>query len=244
MVTALLADQFGVRPTVAEFGCDVDTYRLTNPRQRKGIVFYAKPNVARRGLILGMLALRDFHERYPDHEIHLFGDRDARVPFSATNHGTLRRGARGRHDPLLLICRDLRVDRQRQDLGGRLLGVREGLCPGQRAGVGVGGGEVDRRRHEPDEQHPTIYIGHSGDDSTKPEPAGTTNEHDYGAEPKQHDQTKCGCRIRRSDICGTRASAQDPLPVWAGVNRRMSAASRAKRSTSLLALDSGWPALA
>jgi hypothetical protein len=90
MVATLLADQFGVRATVAEFGCDLDTYRLTNPQRRKGIVFYAKPNVARRGFILGMLALRDFHDRHPDHEIHLFGDRDARVPFPATNHGTLR----------------------------------------------------------------------------------------------------------------------------------------------------------
>jgi hypothetical protein len=37
-----------------------------------------------------MLALREFHRRHPDHDIHLFGDATVQVPFPATNHGTLR----------------------------------------------------------------------------------------------------------------------------------------------------------
>lgn len=89
MLAALLADRFGLTATVAEFGCDLDVYRMTNPSRRQGVVFYAKPNVPRRGFTLGLLALREFHERHPEHEIHLFGDRDAKVPFPATNHGTL-----------------------------------------------------------------------------------------------------------------------------------------------------------
>ncbi|MFC7480043.1 hypothetical protein ACFQX7_08400 [Luedemannella flava] len=34
-----------------------------------------------------MLALREFHHRHPEHDIHLFGDPGVTVPFPATNHG-------------------------------------------------------------------------------------------------------------------------------------------------------------
>jgi glycosyltransferase involved in cell wall biosynthesis len=90
MLADLLRERYGVHAAVAEFGCDTEVYRLTNPHPRKGVVFYARRETARRGFELGVLALREFHRRHPEHEIHLFGDPNAQVPFPATNHGVLR----------------------------------------------------------------------------------------------------------------------------------------------------------
>ncbi len=90
MLADLLRDRFGVEASIAEFGCDTSVYRLTNPGPRTGVVFYAKRGSARRGFLLGALALREFHRRHPEHEIHLFGDATVRLPFPHTNHGTLR----------------------------------------------------------------------------------------------------------------------------------------------------------
>lgn len=87
----LLGERYGVRAAVAEFGCDTDVYRLTQPgiAEREGVVFYARPRVARRGFELGMLALREFHRRQPDRTIHVFGDATVRLPFPSVNHGSL-----------------------------------------------------------------------------------------------------------------------------------------------------------
>lgn len=90
MLADLLRDRFGTEAAVAEFGCDTSVYRLTNPAPRSGVVFYAKRDYARRGFALGALALREFHRRHPEHEIHLFGDATIKLPFPHTNHGTLR----------------------------------------------------------------------------------------------------------------------------------------------------------
>ncbi|HEX5201149.1 MAG TPA: hypothetical protein VFW27_14560, partial [Actinoplanes sp.] len=90
MLADLLRDKFGIEAAIAEFGCDTSVYRLTNPEPRNGVVFYAKRDYARRGFILGALALREFNRRHPDQEIHLFGDATVKLPFPHTNHGTLR----------------------------------------------------------------------------------------------------------------------------------------------------------
>ncbi|MFI7544391.1 hypothetical protein [Actinoplanes sp. NPDC049599] len=90
MLADLLRDRFGIEASIAEFGCDTSVYRLTNPAPRTGVVFYAKRDYARRGFILGALALREFHRRHPEQEIHLFGDASVKLPFPHTNHGTLR----------------------------------------------------------------------------------------------------------------------------------------------------------
>jgi O-antigen biosynthesis protein len=90
MLADMLRDRFGVAAAVAEFGCDTSIYRLTNPSRRSGVIFYAKRDVARRGFILGLLALREFHRRHPDQPIHVFGDPTATFPFPVTNHGTIR----------------------------------------------------------------------------------------------------------------------------------------------------------
>jgi hypothetical protein len=89
MLADLLREQFGAAATVAEFGWDDTVYRCTNPEPRKGVVFYARRDVARRGFALGLLALREFHRRHPDHDIHLFGDPTVQMPFPAINHGRL-----------------------------------------------------------------------------------------------------------------------------------------------------------
>lgn len=89
MVADLLAEQVGVRADVAEFGCDTDVYRLANTGGRSGVVFYTKPDVARRGYLLGVLALEEFHRRHPEHEIHVFGDPPTSLPFPVTRHDNL-----------------------------------------------------------------------------------------------------------------------------------------------------------
>ncbi len=89
MVADLLQKRFNVRARVAEYGCDTPVYRLTNPGARTGVVFYAKQAIARRGFELGMLALREFHQRQPDQEIHVFGDMPSAMPFPVTNHGKM-----------------------------------------------------------------------------------------------------------------------------------------------------------
>ncbi len=89
MVAQVLRAEVGVDAVVAEFGCDTDVYRLVNQGERNGVVFYAKPDVARRGFRVGALALEEFHRRHPEVEIHLFGDSSASVNFPATRHGVL-----------------------------------------------------------------------------------------------------------------------------------------------------------
>lgn len=90
MLADLLRDRFGVEAAVAEFGVDTGVYHLANPERRTGVVFYAKRDYARRGFILGALALREFHRLHPEQEIHLFGDATVKPPFPHVNHGTLR----------------------------------------------------------------------------------------------------------------------------------------------------------
>jgi O-antigen biosynthesis protein len=89
MLADLLHERFGVTAALAEFGCDTSVYRVTNNNDRNGVVFYAKREVPRRGFMLGLLALREFHRRHPEQAIHLFGDASAAVPVPAINHGNL-----------------------------------------------------------------------------------------------------------------------------------------------------------
>ena len=89
MVADLLEEQFGVHATIAPHGCDTATYRLTNYGDRNGVVFFARPRVARRGYELGVLALQEFHKRHPEQDIHVFGDTSAQVPFRAIRYGNL-----------------------------------------------------------------------------------------------------------------------------------------------------------
>lgn len=89
MIAETLKSEHGVIADRIQFGCDTQTYTRTNLGNRNGIVFYAKPSVARRGYLLGMAALERFHDIRPEHEIHLFGDVRSKTPFPSTIHGTV-----------------------------------------------------------------------------------------------------------------------------------------------------------
>jgi hypothetical protein len=88
-----LAADYGMPCDAFPFGTDLDVYRVTNPEPRRGLVFYTKPGVPRRGHALGVLALERFARERPDCPIHLFGDPVGALPFPATVHGTLSTGA-------------------------------------------------------------------------------------------------------------------------------------------------------
>lgn len=89
MVADLLRSEVGIVPDVTEFGCDTSMYRLLPGRRRTGVVFYARPEVPRRGYWLARLALQRFHEMRPDVDIHLYGARANGLPFPAVQHGRL-----------------------------------------------------------------------------------------------------------------------------------------------------------
>lgn len=89
MVAEILRTECGIASTVAEFGCDSQTYRLTNLGDRSGVICYAKPGVARRGYHIAVAALADFHRRHPEQDIHLFGDRPRDLGFPVTQHGRI-----------------------------------------------------------------------------------------------------------------------------------------------------------
>jgi glycosyltransferase involved in cell wall biosynthesis len=89
MAAELLKSELDVPAEVAPFGCDTDVYHLINTSDRSGVVFYTKPDVERRGYLLGVHALAEFSKRHPEQEIHVFGDAPARLPFPATRHQSL-----------------------------------------------------------------------------------------------------------------------------------------------------------
>lgn len=89
MVADLLREVIGITSDVVEFGCDNDVYRLGAPTSRGGVVFYARPRAARRGFILGLLALQELHRRRPDVVIHVVGAPGIQAPFPVIDHGVL-----------------------------------------------------------------------------------------------------------------------------------------------------------
>lgn len=89
-----LRENVGVEPVLVPFGCDQDVYGLLDPaREREGVVFYARPGPARRGYLLGALALEELHRMRPATTIHTYGGtpRGLRVPHE--RHGSLTAGA-------------------------------------------------------------------------------------------------------------------------------------------------------
>jgi O-antigen biosynthesis protein len=89
MLPELLRKEVGVAADSVEFGCDTEVYQVQAGGSRDGVVFYGRPEAARRGFILGLLALEELHRQRPDVPIHLIGDSDAQVPFPAIRHGVL-----------------------------------------------------------------------------------------------------------------------------------------------------------
>lgn len=85
----LLGKDFGMECQAFEFGADTDVYRYDGGNLRDGVVFYAKPTVARRGYRLGVEVLHEFSRRHPNAPLHLFGDRTECLPFAVESHGRL-----------------------------------------------------------------------------------------------------------------------------------------------------------
>jgi glycosyltransferase involved in cell wall biosynthesis len=82
-----LRTEFGMAVDSFEYGSDTARYRRMHGIKRSGVVFYARPEAARRGVELGLMALEVFAARRPDIEIHIYGTRMGRLPFRFVDHG-------------------------------------------------------------------------------------------------------------------------------------------------------------
>jgi glycosyltransferase involved in cell wall biosynthesis len=90
MVAAAIRNEVGVDSDVVPFGCDSDVYKLApSATERTGVVFYAKPEVPRRGYVHARLALEEFSRRHPEQEIHVYGDKITDLPMPVTWHGRM-----------------------------------------------------------------------------------------------------------------------------------------------------------
>jgi O-antigen biosynthesis protein len=74
MVSQVLKEQTGIASTEVSFGCDTNVYCDARTDERKGVVFYARQSVERRGYLLAKTALEEFHLRHPEQPIHVYGD--------------------------------------------------------------------------------------------------------------------------------------------------------------------------
>jgi hypothetical protein len=82
-----LSQEFGMSADSFDFGCDCTSYSRVEGSSRSGLVFYARPEAARRGFELGLMALEVFAARHPEITIHLYGEVMGRLPFKFVNHG-------------------------------------------------------------------------------------------------------------------------------------------------------------
>jgi O-antigen biosynthesis protein len=85
----MLKREFGMSADHFDFGCDLGRYAVRPGSDRTGVCYYARFTKPRRAFELGVVALELFARRHPKAEIHLFGDVPSRLPFRATNHGSL-----------------------------------------------------------------------------------------------------------------------------------------------------------
>jgi glycosyltransferase involved in cell wall biosynthesis len=87
-----LSEEFQMDTDWFDFGCDTDTYRRLPATKRSGLVFYARPEAARRGYELGLMAMRIFAERNPEIDLHFYGETIGSLPFRFINHGRITPG--------------------------------------------------------------------------------------------------------------------------------------------------------
>ncbi|MCR2808933.1 MULTISPECIES: glycosyltransferase family 1 protein [unclassified Microbacterium] len=93
MLEGMIRQHTGLATDVVPFGCDSAAYRPPTPQpHRRGVVFYSRPDYARRGYQLARVALTRFHRLHPDQPIHVYGapPRGLQVPHSF--HGRLTTG--------------------------------------------------------------------------------------------------------------------------------------------------------
>lgn len=90
MLEGMVQEATGLTSEVIPFGCDSEVYSLPQPAvPRSGIVFYCRPDFPRRGYALACVALRLFHQRFPDQEIHVYGSLPTNIGIPYTFHGRL-----------------------------------------------------------------------------------------------------------------------------------------------------------
>jgi O-antigen biosynthesis protein len=82
-----LESEFGMSADSFEFGCDKSCYQRLPNSKRRGVVFYARPEAARRGFELGLMAIEAFAARRPEIDIHFYGDKMGKLPFRFIDHG-------------------------------------------------------------------------------------------------------------------------------------------------------------
>jgi glycosyltransferase involved in cell wall biosynthesis len=82
-----LRTEFGMAVDCFQYGCDTSRYSRLHGVERSGVVFYARPEAARRGVELGLMALEIFAARCPDVEIHIYGTKMGKLPFRFVDHG-------------------------------------------------------------------------------------------------------------------------------------------------------------
>jgi hypothetical protein len=82
-----LTAEFGMPADYFDFGCDSVHYHRLENAKRSGIVFYARPEAARRGFELGLMALELFAAMHPEIDIHFYGEHMGDLPFRFFDHG-------------------------------------------------------------------------------------------------------------------------------------------------------------
>ncbi|GAA3924498.1 glycosyltransferase family 1 protein [Microbacterium invictum] len=90
MLDHMIRDQTGVTTDLVPFGCDSSVYGPPPAgTRRSGIVFFSRPDFARRGYQIAAVALRLFHQSHPDQEIHVYGAAPRGLDVPHTFHGRL-----------------------------------------------------------------------------------------------------------------------------------------------------------
>lgn len=84
-----LSTEFGMSADSFDFGCDTSCYQSLGNSKRSGIVFYARPEAARRGFELGMMAMEIFAARHPEVDLHFYGEKIGKLPFRFVDHGRI-----------------------------------------------------------------------------------------------------------------------------------------------------------
>jgi glycosyltransferase involved in cell wall biosynthesis len=86
-----LRSEHGMAAAPFDFGCDLDSYRLLDRSGtgRTGISYYCRPSTPRRCHELAVMALDVFADRYPDVDIHIYGEPAGPLPFRTVQHGIL-----------------------------------------------------------------------------------------------------------------------------------------------------------
>ena len=89
-----LTADFGMTASSFEFGAEGRNYSITNTGRRDGVFFYARPETARRGFELGVMALDLVARDRPGTPIILAGQdlRGLAVPFPHENPGNMQVG--------------------------------------------------------------------------------------------------------------------------------------------------------